>query len=113
MYPHIIQKDNAAKTMFILLSGILEILRDGQLQAVIYPGDVIGEISFFLHVPRTADIIAATENVKLLSLDEASLSRLLKYDHTLANKILMNICRNLCTRVMGTEIQQLASKSSA
>jgi len=97
--------------MFILLSGILEILRDGQLQAVIYPGDVIGEISFFLHVPRTADIIAATDNVKLLSLDEASLSRLLKYDHTLANKILMNICRNLCTRVMGTEIQQLSSKS--
>lgn len=110
---HIIQKDNTAKTMFILLSGILEILREGQLQAVIYPGDVIGEISFFLHVPRTADIIAATDNVKLLSLDEASMSRLLKYDHTLANKILMNICRNLCTRVMGTEIQNIATKSGS
>ena len=110
---HIIQKNNAAKTMFILLSGILEILRDGQLQAVIYPGDVVGEISFFLHVPRTADIIAATDNVKLLSLDEASMSRLLKFDHILANKVLMNICRNLCTRVMGTEIQQIVNKSGS
>ena len=108
---HIIEKDNTAKTMFILLSGILEILRDGHLQAVIYPGDVIGEISFFLHVPRTADIVAATDNVKLLSLDEASMSRLLKIDHTLANKILINICRNLCTRVMGVEIQQLNNHS--
>ena len=61
----------------------------------------------------TADIIAATDNVKLLSLDEASMSRLLKFDHILANKVLMNICRNLCTRVMGTEIQQIANKSSS
>ena len=104
---HIIEKDNAAKTMFILLSGVLEILRDGQLQAVIYPGDVIGEVSFFLHVPRTASIVAATDNVKLLSLDEALMSRLLKSDYALANKILMNICRGLCSRVMGVELHQV------
>ncbi|MDO9047763.1 MAG: GNAT family N-acetyltransferase [Methylobacter sp.] len=98
---HIIEKDNAATTMFILLSGFVHVLRDGQLQAIISPGDIIGEIAFFLHVPRTATLVAASDDVSLLSLDEASMSRLLKFDNEIANKILVNICRELCSRVVG------------
>lgn len=97
----IIEKDNAATTMFILLTGFVHVLRDGQLQAIISPGDIIGEIAYFLHTPRTATIIAATDDVKLLSLDDASMSRLIKFDHVIANKILVNICRELSSRVIG------------
>ncbi len=98
---HVIEVNNAAKTMFVLLSGCVEVHRSsGELQAIITPGEVIGEIAFFLHVPRSASIIAATDDVKILSLDEAAMSRLLKYDSTLANKILSNLCRSLCHRVI-------------
>ncbi|MBE0437479.1 MAG: GNAT family N-acetyltransferase [Methylomicrobium sp.] len=105
---HIIEKDNSAKTMFVLLSGLVEVQKDGKLLAIITPGEVVGEISFFLNIPRTASIIAMTSDVRLLSLNEAAMSRLLKYDGVLANKILQNLCRGLCCRVIGsTEADKL------
>jgi CRP-like cAMP-binding protein len=97
---HIIEQNNAAKTLFVLLSGIVKVERNGLLQALISPGEAIGEIAFFLNVPRTANIIAATNDVRVLSIDDAAISRLLKYDSVLANKILLNLCRLLCTRVI-------------
>ncbi len=104
----IIDKDNSSRTLFIVLSGVVEVRRDGELQAIIMPGEVIGEIAFFLHIPRSASIVAATEEVRVLSLDEPSLSRLLKYESELANKVLMNLCRSLCNRVIsGVETSDL------
>jgi len=105
---HIIEKNNAAKTLFVLLSGVVEVRRNGQLLAIITPGEVIGEIAYFLNIPRSANVTAATENVRLLSLDEPSMTRLLKYESALANKVLMNMCRSLCSRVIsGVEISDL------
>jgi len=98
---HIIEFNNAARTMFVVLSGHVEVnLPSGALLAVISPGEVIGEIAYFLDVPRTASIIAATNNVKILSLDQASMSRLLKYEPTIASKFLLSICKSLCSRLM-------------
>jgi predicted GNAT family N-acyltransferase len=98
---HIIDHHNSAKTIFVLLSGAIDVRREGKLIAIVTPGDMIGEIAFFLHMPRSASIIAATDDVRVLSLDEASMSRLLKFESELANKVLVNICRTLCSRVLG------------
>jgi len=98
---HIIEKNNASKTMFVVLSGMVEVYRNNELLTVIPPGGVIGEVAFFLKRPRSANIIAATDDVRLLSLDEPSMSRLLKYEPELANKILTNLCRVLCSRLIG------------
>lgn len=107
---HIIEKSNAAKTLFILLSGVVEVRKNDQLIAIITPGEVIGEIAYFLNIPRSATVIAATENVKLISLDESAMTRLLKYESALANKVLMNLCRSLCSRVIsGVEMTDLRS----
>jgi predicted GNAT family N-acyltransferase len=97
---YIIDKDEVGKTIFVVLSGVVEIKRDGQLQAIISPGEVIGEITFFLGVPSSADIVAATNEVRILSLDDASMSHLLKFENTLAIKIYKNLCRGLCSRVI-------------
>jgi len=97
----IIAKNNAQKTMFVVLSGMVEVYREDKLLAVIYPGEVIGEVAYFLKRPRSANIIAATNDVRLLSLDEPSMSRLLKFEPVLANKILTNLCRVLCSRLIG------------
>ena len=98
---HIIDHHNSAKTIFVLLSGAIDVRREDKLIAIVTPGDMIGEIAFFLHMPRSASIIAATDDVRVLSLDEASMSRLLKFESELANKVLVNICRTLCSRVLG------------
>lgn len=108
---HIIEWSNSAKTIFVLLSGIVEVKRGKELQAIISPGETIGEIAYFLKVPRSASIIAATNNVRVLSLDEASMSRLLKFDSLLANKILMNICKSLCFRII-TDVETPEPKVS-
>ena len=106
----IIEKNNTARTIFIVLSGFVEVRRDGHLLAVISPGEVIGEIAFFLDIKRTASVLAATDDVKLLSLDDASLSRMMKFESTIANKILKNFCRGLCHRIInGVEIADLRS----
>lgn len=97
---HIIEEDNSAKTMFILLSGFVEVQRNNQLVAVISPGEVIGEIAFFLGIPRTASIIAASDHVRVLSLDERALSRLLKQENPITNKLLMSLCKGLCSRII-------------
>ncbi len=97
----IIEKNNAQKTLFVVLSGMVEVYKDTKLLAVIFPGEIIGEVAFFLKRPRSATIIAATSDVKLLSLDESSMSRLLKYEPVLANKVLNNLCRILCSRLIG------------
>lgn len=97
----IIEANNAARTMFILLTGYVEVYHPhGPLLTVVTPGEVIGEIAFFRRIPRTASIIAATDDVTLLSLDEPTMSRLLKYEPALASKILLNICNALCERVI-------------
>ncbi len=74
------------KSMFILLFGIVEVRKEGELLAIVTPGGVIGEIAF---VPCTASIITATKDVRVLGLDEASLSRLFKLEGKLANKVLV------------------------
>ncbi len=107
---HIIEKNNSAKTMFILLSGYAEVKRENQLIAIISPGEVVGEIAFFLDVPRSASIIAASEGVSILSLDETSMARLFKKDSQLSIKILMNLCRGLCSRIVnGVETEDIRS----
>ncbi len=98
----IIEKDNSARTIFILLSGHVTVEKNGEMIAMVSPGEVIGEIAFFLGVPRTASIVAVSDNVKVLSLDETSLSRLLKHEGQLANKILMNLCKGLCFRIIAS-----------
>jgi len=92
-----LKKTMQQKSMFILLFGIVEVRKEGELLAIVTPGGVIGEIAF---VPCTASIITATKDVRVLGLDEASLSRLFKLEGKLANKVLVNLCRSLCIRII-------------
>jgi CRP-like cAMP-binding protein len=97
----IIEAGNAAKSVLVVLSGYVEVRhRNGDLQVVLGPGDVMGEVAFLLNMPRTAHIIAASERVSVLCLDQPCLNRLLKYDTAMANKLLMNLCRCLCQRLV-------------
>lgn len=96
----IIKKGNTAQTLFILLSGVAEVRKDGDLIAVLAPGAVMGEVAFLLGKPRTADVVAATDDVRVLSLNESSIRRQIRTDAELASKLLLNLCRCLCARVL-------------
>lgn len=88
--------------MFIVLSGQVSIERindrvdrDEVVQiALRYPGEVIGELSIFEEMPRTADA-RATVDSRLLVVDGRHFSECLKRDGTLA----LNVIRNLSLKL--------------
>jgi hypothetical protein len=96
----ILKKGGVARNLFVVLDGTLEV-RDGDIvQAVFTPGDVFGEMAFLLERPRTADVYAATNDARILSLSEAQLKKMIKSDPAIAAQLLLNISKMLCLRIL-------------
>ena len=64
---------------------------------------MLGEIGFLLDSPRSADVYAQSEGVRILSLDERILRRLIEADPAASAKILLNLSRILCLRLLETK----------
>ena len=96
----VLKKGGVARNMFVLLEGTLEVRDEGRLLNVLSPGDIFGEIAFLLERPRTADIFAATDGVRILSLSESTLRKLIADDPEAAAQILLNLSKILCMRLL-------------
>lgn len=96
----VLKKGGVARNLFVVLDGTLEV-RDGEaVDAVLSPGDVFGEMAFLLERPRSRDVYAATDGVRILSLSEAQLRKMIKSDPAIAAQLLLNISKMLCRRVL-------------
>lgn len=96
----VIKKGNVAQNMFVVLSGTLEVRDEEDLVAILSPGDVFGEMAFFLNLPRSKDIFAVTDDVRVLSLSDSAMRRLIDFDSQAAAKLLMNISKMLCLKLL-------------
>ncbi len=72
----IIRQGEAGQRFYMLRSGAVEVLRDGQLLARLGPGDAFGEIALLLDVPRTASVLAVAPT-ELLALEASAFRDLL------------------------------------
>jgi hypothetical protein len=100
MGDRVLKKGGAARNLFVVLKGDLEV-RDGeQVLARIGPGEVFGEIAFLLGRPRTKDVYAASDEVQVLSLSEGLLRQLIREDSSIAANMLLNIAKMLCVRLI-------------
>ena len=96
----VLKKGGVARNMFVVLDGTLE-ARDGEeVLRVMSRGDVFGEIAFLLEKPRTADVYAATDGVRVLSLSEGTIRKLIESDPNIAARLLLNISKILCLRLL-------------
>jgi hypothetical protein len=96
----VLKKGGVARNMFVVLGGTLE-ARDGDaLLRVMSAGDVFGEIAFLLGQPRSADVYAATDGVRVLSLSEGTIRKLIESDPGVAARLLLNISKILCLRLL-------------
>jgi hypothetical protein len=96
----LLKRGNTAKNLYVLLGGAVEVRDGDDVLALIAPGEVFGEMAFLLGRPRTADVYAVAEGTRVLSLSESSLQRLITDEPDVAAKLLLNISRMLCWRLV-------------
>jgi hypothetical protein len=95
----VLKKGGVARNIFVVLDGMLE-ARDGeQVVGVIRSGEVFGEMAFLLERPRTLDVYAASDSVRVLSLSESTIRKMVDVDPGVAAKLLFNISKMLCVRI--------------
>jgi hypothetical protein len=97
---HVLKKGGAARNVFVVLDGTLEVRDEERVVAVLSRGEVFGEMAFLLERPRGLDIYAATDAVRVLSLSEGTLRKMIAEDGVVAAKLLLNISRMLCLRLV-------------
>jgi predicted GNAT family N-acyltransferase len=97
----VLKRGGAARNIFVVLAGILEVRsEDGRVVNVLRAGDAFGEMAFLLERPRSFDVDAVTDDTRILSLSDGAMRRMIAEDSTVAAKVLMNIARMLCVRLI-------------
>lgn len=96
----VLKKGGIARNLFIVLQGTLEVRQNNEIQNILEPGDVFGEIAFLLERPRTMDVYAATDGIQILSLSENTIRMMIESDGNTAAKFLLNVSKMLCHRLI-------------
>jgi CRP-like cAMP-binding protein len=96
----VLKEGGSSRNLFFVLDGVLEVRHRDRLINVLGRGDVFGDIAFLLELPRQSDVYAATPDVRILSLSEGTLRELMAEEPALAAKLLLNISRMLCGRLI-------------
>jgi hypothetical protein len=96
----VLKRGGTARNVFVVLDGTLEV-RDGDtIVNVLTAGDVFGEMAFLLEQPRSFDVDAATSGTRVLSLSEGALRTMIAEDAALAAKLLLNVSKLLCVKLL-------------
>jgi hypothetical protein len=96
----VLKRGGTARNIFVVLHGTLEV-RDGDtIVNVLNAGDAFGEIAFLLERPRSFDVDAVTDDTRILSLSEGALRKMIAEDATIAAKLLLNLSKMLCVRLI-------------
>lgn len=96
----VLRQGSREEMVFVVLDGSVDVVRDGQAIARLSPGGVFGEVAFLVRVPRTADIVAASDS-RLICLRPSTLSALIATEPAVAAPFLFNLARILAMRVAG------------
>jgi hypothetical protein len=100
----VIKRGNVAKNMNMVLSGVFEV-RDGEaVVARLGPGDVFGEMAFFLKQPRALDVCAVSEGARIVSFSERTFRTLIAGNSEAAVKLMQNIVVMLCGRLQAANV---------
>lgn len=98
----VLKRGGTARNIFVLLEGTLEVRNGDTIVNVLTAGDAFGEMAFLLERPRSHDVDAASEGTRVLSLSEGALRHLINEEPALAAKLLLNLSRVLCVKLIRT-----------
>jgi predicted GNAT family N-acyltransferase len=97
-----IRRRTVYRSVFIVLTGSMEVLAGEEVIAGIGKGELVGEVSFVLGGMRSADVQAGKDGAQVLSLQENILRKTLESDPALASRFYHNLSRILALRLAGT-----------
>ena len=96
----LIRKGHASRTLYLLLTGSLEVWDEGRrIAAVDEPGSVIGEVALFSGQRRMSDVITGESGARVLALSERNLQALIQAQGAGAAKFLLMLTRDLCRKL--------------
>lgn len=98
----LLKRGGTGRNIFVVLDGTLEARVDDTVVGVLAAGDAFGETAFLLEMPRSADVYAATDGVRVLSMSDGGMRKLIAEEPTVAAKFLRNLSRMLCARLIRT-----------
>jgi CRP-like cAMP-binding protein len=101
----VIGRGQVTRTLYVVLAGAVEIRLADRLLGVANAGEVVGEMAYLLDGRRTADVFAASEDVRLLAFSDGTLDRLVEADPAVAARLFRNLARIVSRRVV--ELHQL------
>lgn len=97
---YLIRRGQVARTVFVVLSGSLEV-RDGErVVATTTEGEVLGEVAFLLSTSRISDVCATGTGARVLCLSEKSLRGLIDSSSRAAALLLLNLSRALAHKLV-------------
>lgn len=97
----VIRAHDVGSEMYVILSGLLEVRSpSGNTTIASFgAGEVIGEIGLVLDCERTANVVAVRDS-EILVIDRSYINRMMNNDPALAAKVLFNLCRIVCERLI-------------
>jgi len=96
----IILKGHVSRTLYLLLSGSLEVRRDNRIVVELDEGgQVVGEVAFFTQGGRMSDVIAGSKGARVLALSDRTLRELVKSHGPVAAKFLYYVAQGLCHKL--------------
>jgi GNAT superfamily N-acetyltransferase len=98
----IVGQDLAERSVFVVLDGAVEVLRDGKSVTLLTRGAVFGEIAFLLGIERTADVVAVGAT-RVIALRERALNELIASESKLAARFLLNLARIACMKLVESD----------
>ncbi len=104
-------------TAYLLLQGLVDIVRDAHLKSPEYiarlrPGVIFGEMSLLENKPRNASAIAATDDVVALELTKDNFLSVLDYDKEIAWNLLRTLLNRTETGIQNCPFGSLAFVTS-
>ena len=96
----VIKKGNVARNMFVVLSGVLEVRNEGEVISTLSAGDIVGEMAFLVGTPRAADVVAVSDDVRVLGLSETEIRNVIDANPEVAAMMMLNVSKILCRRIL-------------
>lgn len=107
-----VSEHDASREIFVVVEGLFEARKSVSDVAypmnLIAPGESFGEISYFLEGVRTADVYALLDSTVLV-INSRTLEALTRHSPEVAVKLLSNVARLLCQRIVRKDAVHIAS----